>query len=840
MVTYLRPEARPASWKDLDQTQQDGFVKIVKMLGEAIGELDTGHRANQAVAWLSSNRKSRSVFLSGGRGTGKTTLLTSLTTLTPREAEPIARDDKDFQDALRTVRHRVLWLEPIDMESMAPTANLLSAILARIEDTVRRSGETSVAPRVEITSRADGEANRPPGLLGVGRDYHEALLQLQRLQTEGALAWECNLNARQSHLDIDVYAVEVMRTEKARLSISRKLETALDAVATQGFRSGEIQSPIFILPIDDIDLNPLACLDVLKLLRMLTVPRLFTLLLGDVRVAELVLNLKLSNDLAELLPGARSIDLLSLSPASIAAMAGEVAANALRKLLPPTQRIQLDPLAVHEGLAFRPLGSGESDPRITDLLARLPSPALELSALVGTDAPSLQAFILVGGLGPPAATPAARSPLGDGAVYSGRLIFCSTPRRMADFWIALNELVGSPRARPDPASPPNAAESRRKLVDHMALLCQSSLAGDPHLTPLEREQAVRAIRRTAGDTWTIGALPFRVGVDSEPKPPLSLVSQGRGARTHTVRLVPAAHREWRFEVVEEPSGLGDAPRPSAVRAIDSMIKAELTLLHDLVVLGDSSMATALLDVATLEQAGWASTEWPAKGEPLRLGWLPPPLSSFWEMDLFLDAWNAVVRRPRTTTDDVFEAGLLLYTWVSSGTAALLRRRLTHPLPPQRPDWSHLSGQLEELCRIGNDAHDARAGVASEWLIRIALLIMPETVPSSISTPVQLGPKVTEFWSRETAEIVHRRAGRLAALVRAGLDEIADSVREVGRGRKFVPIPQAIQDRAGLKEQQRAEISDRMVRDLWAAVGAIQAQMARLEASTRKGRPGPKK
>ena len=211
------------------------------------------------------------------------------------------------------------------------------------------SGETGAAA---TAPRPDAETEHPRGLLGVGRDYHESLLQLQRLQTDGALAWESNVNARQSHLDIDVYAVEVMRVERARLSITRKLEVALDAVASEGFRGLDIRSPIFLLPIDDIDLNPLACLDVLKLLRMITVPRLFTLLLGDLRVAELVLNLKLSNDLAELLPGVRSIELLSLQPASIAALAGDVAANALRKLLPPTQRVQLEPLSVHEGLDF--------------------------------------------------------------------------------------------------------------------------------------------------------------------------------------------------------------------------------------------------------------------------------------------------------------------------------------------------------------------------------------------------------------------------------------------------------------------------------------------------------
>src|SRR5262249_35782626 len=135
MVTHLRPEARPANWKDLDGTQQRAFIKIVKMVGEAIDELDEsgGRGTDDSTAWPSSTRKSRRVFLSGGRGAGKTPLLASLIDQNRTGDESIAGDE-EFRRALQSVRRRVVWLEPIDMEAMAPTANLLSAILARVED----------------------------------------------------------------------------------------------------------------------------------------------------------------------------------------------------------------------------------------------------------------------------------------------------------------------------------------------------------------------------------------------------------------------------------------------------------------------------------------------------------------------------------------------------------------------------------------------------------------------------------------------------------------------------------------------------------------------------------
>src|SRR5262245_39881816 len=127
-----------------------------------------------------------------------------------------------------------------------------------------------------------------------------------------------------------------MRTERARLSLYENLSEVLDRLAR--YESG---NPLFILPIDDFDLNPPVCLGLLQLLRMISVPRLFTFVLGDVDMAEVVLNLKLSSALAEVAAGATSKDLLSILPTEAATMAGEIAAQSLRKLIPPAQRLLL-------------------------------------------------------------------------------------------------------------------------------------------------------------------------------------------------------------------------------------------------------------------------------------------------------------------------------------------------------------------------------------------------------------------------------------------------------------------------------------------------------------------
>ena len=183
----------------------------------------------------------------------------------------------------------------------------------------------------------------------------DPFLALQKLQTNIALAWEGDLRGRRHLLNPDDLALEVMRYEKAHLSLTENLDSVLHQLAALPFTGGTIRNPLFVLPVDDFDLNPPACLDLLRVLRMLALPRLFFLVLGDLDVANVLLNLKLSAELGRVAEGAEASRMLSLPPADVAAMAGEVAANAIRKLIPPAQRIQLAVPSLLEALTSHPL-----------------------------------------------------------------------------------------------------------------------------------------------------------------------------------------------------------------------------------------------------------------------------------------------------------------------------------------------------------------------------------------------------------------------------------------------------------------------------------------------------
>ncbi len=118
---------------------------------------------------------------------------------------------------------------------------------------------------------------------------------------------------------------------------------------------------------------------------MISVPRLFTLALGDLQITELVLNLKLSSDFGSLARGIEAKS-LSLLDEEVPRVSGEVAAHALRKLVPPSQRIELVPMNLLEALNYLPLNHREEDCRLHQLLGmcrlELPAPEKDLRELL--------------------------------------------------------------------------------------------------------------------------------------------------------------------------------------------------------------------------------------------------------------------------------------------------------------------------------------------------------------------------------------------------------------------------------------------------------------------------
>jgi len=356
----LRPEARPLSYSQLDRQQQHAFRRIVALFeGAASGDRSPSDRWRtdgpgrpSLGIFLDHARSSRTILIGGSRGTGKTTLLLSLAdALTPGSILPQPDVEPELSGQLtkplESLRRRLVWLETLDMEPLSNTANLLGAVLARVEEAMG----TLLPPLPE-------EDERPrTSLLYPGVQYHEAQREMLRLQTSVALSFNGNLAERAASLDPDTFAIESRRAERERLGLNRRFAQVLadlsnvlsdTAVATSQIGAAVV-SPIFVLPVDDLDLNPSAAVQLLELLRAVNSPHLLTVVAADLELLSTILNLRYQGELARIAAPAGAAQ-------EILYKGRDIAVNALRKHIPPGHRVVLGLVEPAEAFAFVPPG----------------------------------------------------------------------------------------------------------------------------------------------------------------------------------------------------------------------------------------------------------------------------------------------------------------------------------------------------------------------------------------------------------------------------------------------------------------------------------------------------
>lgn len=436
MQDYRRPEAQFLGWSTMTSSQQEAAVQVAEILLDTIRRVgpesnDQPRRPRRPAA----PRYSQLAFIDGDRGMGKTSLLLSFQHLDewksdPADAAETIRDPREetaFPKAISDLiesRERIVWLETLDMEPLGRSSDLFVAILVRLLD-VLTSGRTDPRHPRREDRRGEPGIDMRRALFDFPGDedlYDEALRSFDDLLHKAVLAWNGPNPERSHRIDPDTFAVETRRGEEASLQLHGKLEKALDLLAeltSQNPRGP--QNPIFALPVDDFDLAPTRCLELLRLIRTIAPARLFFLVAGNIRLAEEVLRLQTEGELAQVAGGKPTKEMWQrrLSP-----VATEIAANNLRKLLPPAQRASLRHITVRKALGFR-LPMAESD--LGEVLGKIKfqrNVALDWEKRV-----SLKDFLCIDD-----------RPLGEG--YFGAQWLGGTPRQVQDLLLELNRHLG--------------------------------------------------------------------------------------------------------------------------------------------------------------------------------------------------------------------------------------------------------------------------------------------------------------------------------------------------------------------------------------------------------------
>lgn len=344
----LRPEARGVPWFMLVGDQQRALRVLLETLWRATKDLPgPGQWGVDPEPWVQSRLSgaaerdqatSRILLLGGGRGSGKTTVARSLNRLLSRrwhEGEWGGEDTAHLESLADELARSVVVLEPLSLADSPTDTNILAALLARIE------ARLFPALSRDRVSSIGGDSSR-----------HEAVLDLLRLQNDVAMAWNGNLGDRKSELDPDNYAMEELRIERIRLQLRDRFAAVLRRAARDAL--GLEHPSMFLMIVDDLDVSPTQITDVVERLRMVNVPELAVLLVGDIEMIETTFRLHYADGFASSTSARLDSRSIGMSVQELATYTNSLARSALRKHVPLDQRVLLQYLTPQQALQVRP------------------------------------------------------------------------------------------------------------------------------------------------------------------------------------------------------------------------------------------------------------------------------------------------------------------------------------------------------------------------------------------------------------------------------------------------------------------------------------------------------
>jgi hypothetical protein len=710
-MQWNRPEARALCLEDLDHFQHEAIEKVSKSLVSALEELARIPKSQSGSSRsVDPFRTSRLFFISGEAGGGKTTVYLSLREALQGGKQKIPDRLESFKELMANSR-RLIWLEPLDLEPAAESTNFLAAILVRIEE----------AAGALAGGGKSGEFHRP-GFLETGPKRIQGFQELRRLQSDVVLAWDGNVAQRAANLDSEVYAMEVLRVEKARLNVNTRLQETLEGVLPEE-RDGE--EALFVLPVDDFYLRPDASLQLLRLLRMVSVPRLFILILGDLDVVEELFYQDLLGQLVDL--AGDSVFRKGQQERILTSRASALSAHALRKLVPLAQRCRLQIMFELRALDFAPAqldrlqrrDGGVADPEkertlqnlLQSLKIDLPRAILVPSQQDVWKPKNLWEFLCL-------RDPKQQEVKSADYTYSGLAILDLPPREVVDLWFSLYGAVLGMHGHKDKTT-------LERVVEVVIQQTQQALAAETYLSVDDQKWCEDSIQGSPNSKRFLATGVLKVESQTDQNEVFAITSS-TGAE-----LEIFSHKAWSFgpnkELKEGFVGLGLAPRP----------RAWFTVLHDLLALSGEDRLLGDALPPRSDKLRWVRIT--KDGEAF---WPLPAWPSFWHLDRFLFAWKQVVRRSRGMKKERKDSpdkliAWLAFHWIRFATDVLLSNR--KELEEKFQDFESLDAAWHELAedrkalldRSEKEGDFESQELAREW-VRDSEVMLTESFPVDLS------------------------------------------------------------------------------------------------------------
>lgn len=362
-VSAARPrvEAAPLSFGNLTPSQRVTAQKMLPLLARMAQNPSAFVHHPQDLIRIDPVRHNRTVLIDGLRGSGKTTLLISMLDALQRrfgyqvDARYPAPETKEGGDTWKTLLDQTVGsavIVPVALVDLAPLPTRSSLLLLLV------SSLELLVSRIETVL---------VGGLGVQRSglapfYHDAEKPLECRERWNDLAaavvhgWDESANRRPPS-DLESYAREQMTAEQHRLDLSNKIDRFLAALQTdfcsylhrvETHRTSHVSSPavLFLIAVDDADMNPSRVAELLESLRLLGHRQLAFLITGNSDLFET----SLYRTCLFQLEGQRSTALRTSPGRRLRGQAKSLAHKIYDKLIPPPHRFVIEELPCEERL----------------------------------------------------------------------------------------------------------------------------------------------------------------------------------------------------------------------------------------------------------------------------------------------------------------------------------------------------------------------------------------------------------------------------------------------------------------------------------------------------------
>lgn len=288
-----RPEAQPQTYDSLSKTQQRAVSGILQYLDQFVAKAPFPTAESETMVRLDLNRPSNVVLIDGERGSGKTeTLLTLLGFWTaafhPKDANlQTIRSSVDAAVKREALPAIGVPVPVLDMQPLPSGTSLLMQLATRLYRLV----EHQVAP--------DNAKTKTPPFVD-SADTGQALYAAWQRLVHAAASADSEGKASRNLAPEDLADALEWR-ERESGSLREAWREFASQVVKQDFRKLGYQGtpdgkPCLIVSIDDADMNPSRCVELLELVRSLWHPRVVFLLTGHTELFHELLQYKFEKD----------------------------------------------------------------------------------------------------------------------------------------------------------------------------------------------------------------------------------------------------------------------------------------------------------------------------------------------------------------------------------------------------------------------------------------------------------------------------------------------------------------------------------------------------------------